>query len=104
MIDKDEENIKEAEMDKQENNERNNDTYYFTKEDAIEQEIDLTHCQISQLDGISKLEKINTMYLRQNLFKFIEPNFAEFGKSLTHLDLYDNQIEHISNLESLINL
>lgn len=65
-------------------------------------EIDLNHNRLESMAIFSQLRKTECLGLRNNFIKRIEGIQALL--SLRELELYDNQINAIENLETLINL
>uniref|UniRef100_A0A8R1Y669 Protein phosphatase 1 regulatory subunit 22 n=1 Tax=Onchocerca volvulus TaxID=6282 RepID=A0A8R1Y669_ONCVO len=64
--------------------------------------IDLNQCRIDAVPDFSKFIQLKELCMRQNLLASLNDHLAI--ATLTHLDLYDNQIEVISNLDTLVNL
>ncbi|KAF3858246.1 hypothetical protein F7725_011447 [Dissostichus mawsoni] len=67
--------------------------------DPEEEDVDLVHCRIGNIEGLEVLQKCKTLSLRQNLIKKIEN--LDSLRSLRELDLYDNQIRKLENLQNL---
>uniref|UniRef100_A0A183EFL0 Protein phosphatase 1 regulatory subunit 22 n=1 Tax=Gongylonema pulchrum TaxID=637853 RepID=A0A183EFL0_9BILA len=66
------------------------------------QTIDFTQCRVDTIPDFSRFTQLKEIGLRQNLLTSINPRITVVG--LIRLDLYDNQIEVISNLDELVNL
>ncbi|CBX97215.1 hypothetical protein LEMA_P103460.1 [Plenodomus lingam JN3] len=70
-----------------------------------EDEIELVHCKISDMDSLrlERFKQMKRLCLRQNRIESISIP-ADAADTLTEIDLYDNLISHIKNLEPFTNL
>jgi len=71
--------------------------------DADADELDFTHEQINCISNLETAKNLETLGLRQNFIKCVE-NLGCVSGTLTHLDLYDNQIKVMEGLDSLVHL
>ncbi|RCN45576.1 leucine Rich repeat-containing domain protein [Ancylostoma caninum] len=65
--------------------------------------IELNHTRADHVPDLSRFKELKELVLRTNLLKTLGPNLNPLT-TLTELDLYENQIEAIENLHTLVNL
>ncbi|RXG69418.1 Protein phosphatase 1 regulatory subunit 7 [Armadillidium vulgare] len=75
---------------------------YTNNQFLFSKEVDLNHSQLTKIENLEFLEKVEVLCLRWNLIKRIEN--LHMLTTLRELELYDNQIQVIENLSSLTNL
>ncbi|KAI3383711.1 hypothetical protein SNEBB_004134 [Seison nebaliae] len=78
-------------------------TYPLMVTDPDALDVYYEHCRIAKIENLEQLKACQTICLRNNLIKQIE-NLTPISQTLMELDLYDNQIEKIENLGSLVHL
>jgi len=59
--------------------------------------LDLTNCRLRKIENLDHLVNLQTLMLRQNLITKVEG--LKGLQSLTHLDLYGNQIKRVDSAE-----